>query len=37
MNYDYIITQEEMDELIGAAHSGAMLGYITSYHACLKI
>lgn len=33
----YIVTQDQMDRLHGAAHSGAMLGGAAAYASCLKI
>lgn len=33
----YTITQEQMDRLHGAAHSGAMLGGEAAYKGCLKV
>lgn len=33
----YTITQEQMDRLHGAAHSGALLGGNAAYDGCLKI
>lgn len=33
----YTITQEQMDRLCGAAHSGAMLGGDAAYTGCLKV
>lgn len=34
---EYIITQEQMDRLHGAAHSGALLGGQAAYESCLKV
>lgn len=33
----YTITQEQMDRLHGAAHSGALLGGDAAYQGCLKV
>lgn len=33
----YTITQEQMDRMHGAAHSGAMIGGSAAYEACLKV
>lgn len=33
----YTITQDQIDRLHGAAHSGAMIGGSAAYEACLKI
>jgi len=33
----YTITQEQMDRLVGAAHSGGLLGGNAAYQSCLTI
>ena len=33
----YTVTQEQMDRLHGAAHSGALIGGTAAYEACLKV
>lgn len=33
----YTITQEQMDKMVGAAHSGALLGGDAAYGACLTV
>ena len=33
----YTLTQEQMERLVGASHSGAMLGGDAAYKACLTV
>lgn len=33
----YTVTQDQMDRIHGAAHSGAMLGGPAAYGSCIKI
>lgn len=33
----YTITQEQMDKMVGAAHSGGLLGGDAAYGACLTV